>query len=500
MARVVGSIVGFFTVAAASKAGTDCLLWHGHGGCEAIRNEAECLSSRDGRPWAKWDGLLIAGQPCSWCGGENCADNSDSLCMPHDWVKHRVNISTANCAQVDHVEPPSDDLVSSSDDLHVEAASDDPQFEDAAMGTTCGADRLEESEHYNRYYWTFSVASALRCKAICASKDYCTGFGFEAYSKVCKIWWHPISLTVLSSNGDDQCVKVVDKALTTELAETTPAATTSTQMEIQVMKQEEDDPNATAVGAVAPSGLSDEDKGAIAGGVVGGVAAAGLLGGLLGGLLPSGGGNTTTTMLAPGGGAGGVGESTSTTLLVPGGPGGTVKTTTMMDTIIRMLPDGESFDNDTNDTGAPFFGKDQGALPVWAAWWTLAALVLAVLACLGLWLLWRRGSSEEEEEEHDFSDEESLASPRMAAAETRPVLLSRAAAAPNEVPKAAAPAGALVEPAGMPLMAGLLHASGAPRSAYAVPGSARGMPPGVMSARSAASRRLDDFVEPTALP
>lgn len=48
-------------------------------GCKAITDKLSCLSRRDGAQ---------NGQPCVWCGGGRCTDESEALCAPYDDLAH----------------------------------------------------------------------------------------------------------------------------------------------------------------------------------------------------------------------------------------------------------------------------------------------------------------------------------------------------------------------------------------------------------------------------
>ena len=49
------------------------------GGCFQIKDEAECLASKDGRSDFK-------DQPCRWCCGYECTSQGNSLCEPENWL------------------------------------------------------------------------------------------------------------------------------------------------------------------------------------------------------------------------------------------------------------------------------------------------------------------------------------------------------------------------------------------------------------------------------
>eukprot|EP00440_Ansanella_granifera_P064374 gb/GFBE01069792.1/.p1 GENE.gb/GFBE01069792.1/~~gb/GFBE01069792.1/.p1 ORF type:complete len:2508 (+),score=606.03 gb/GFBE01069792.1/:1-7524(+) len=56
------------------------------GGCHKLTTYAECTSSKDGRAYAQVAGFQVSGQPCVWCGGENCHSNNANKCEPYDFL------------------------------------------------------------------------------------------------------------------------------------------------------------------------------------------------------------------------------------------------------------------------------------------------------------------------------------------------------------------------------------------------------------------------------
>jgi len=64
---------------------SSCLRWQ-RDGCYMITDRGACLSSRDGRTAITWSSKKIHGQPCVWCGGRSCTQESGSLCEPYDWI------------------------------------------------------------------------------------------------------------------------------------------------------------------------------------------------------------------------------------------------------------------------------------------------------------------------------------------------------------------------------------------------------------------------------
>ncbi|CAK0792817.1 unnamed protein product [Prorocentrum cordatum] len=193
--------------------GAECLAWRGDGGCEGIRDEARCLGSRDGRPWRRWGGLALAGQPCAWCGGGSCtAQAGGALCMPHAWGEYAAVAAAAS------------------------VVAGGAQFEVAADGTRCGANASEDSDLFNKFYWTFTAASVARCESLCASRRYCTGYEYEASRGDCQLWWRSIDAVEQAPAGR-------------ACARRRPAGPAPAQERKDLRK---DDPESALAGATAP--------------------------------------------------------------------------------------------------------------------------------------------------------------------------------------------------------------------------------------------------------
>eukprot|EP00913_Durusdinium_trenchii_P033130 g31018.t2 len=60
------------------------------GGCKSISEKLVCLSSLDGSEQSDVGGLALRGQPCVWCGGGKCTDDSDALCAPYEYLAKGV--------------------------------------------------------------------------------------------------------------------------------------------------------------------------------------------------------------------------------------------------------------------------------------------------------------------------------------------------------------------------------------------------------------------------
>ncbi|CAK0792821.1 unnamed protein product [Prorocentrum cordatum] len=217
--------------------GAECLAWRGDGGCEGIRDEARCLGSRDGRPWRRWGGLALAGQPCAWCGGGSCtAQAGGALCMPHAWVRERVGITVANCSGHGTSAPHSAEGEYAAVAAAASVVAGGAQFEVAADGTRCGANASEDSDLFNKFYWTFTAASVARCESLCASRRYCTGYEYEASRGDCQLWWRSIDAVEQAPAGR-------------ACARRRPAGPAPAQERKDLRK---DDPESALAGATAP--------------------------------------------------------------------------------------------------------------------------------------------------------------------------------------------------------------------------------------------------------
>jgi len=196
--------------------GDDCLLWYGHG-CAAITDRDLCLSTRDGRPWRKWNNQLISGEPCVWCGGQACRTHSSKLCLPYDWVKDQMLKETANStgtpsrftvASCDKGGPPLTELETPTvgrnvtfDRMHTLGQPN--------IGQACRANHIVDDGRNANYYWVFTAMSLAQCKAFCASKHYCRGIEYRAEEKHCELWWHPIQWTQAKSGYE--CYRIATR-------------------------------------------------------------------------------------------------------------------------------------------------------------------------------------------------------------------------------------------------------------------------------------------------
>uniref|UniRef100_A0A7S4SZC8 EF-hand domain-containing protein n=1 Tax=Alexandrium monilatum TaxID=311494 RepID=A0A7S4SZC8_9DINO len=54
--------------------------------CKEITDPVECLSSTDGSNITRMQGLLVANQPCIWCGGHSCHSGRFTKCEAFDWA------------------------------------------------------------------------------------------------------------------------------------------------------------------------------------------------------------------------------------------------------------------------------------------------------------------------------------------------------------------------------------------------------------------------------
>jgi len=81
-----------------------CLEWQEQG-CHQLKDKDMCLRSLDGREAVMLDGKMVHGQPCVWCGGKGCANDSRNVCEPLDnstWAAHKATwkrdgYRVANC-------------------------------------------------------------------------------------------------------------------------------------------------------------------------------------------------------------------------------------------------------------------------------------------------------------------------------------------------------------------------------------------------------------------
>ncbi|CAK0908128.1 unnamed protein product [Prorocentrum cordatum] len=177
---------------------TACLFWYGDG-CSVITDPDLCLSSRDGRPWREWKGMAIYGQPCVWCDGGICSNETDSLCAPKSAVEDQLssNASTfkeASCASGAASLPLSE--------LPTPGAVLDGTFVLAPFRGQPGTDHAcrgntvtDAQRPNNNYYWTYTANSLEQCEAFCMAKDQCKGIEYQAERSYCEVWWKQIKWT-----------------------------------------------------------------------------------------------------------------------------------------------------------------------------------------------------------------------------------------------------------------------------------------------------------------
>lgn len=65
-------------------------------GCHTMKDQAQCVSSRDGRDKKDFKGLKIHGEPCVWCGGAPCQTNATNLCEPFDFLMNGEGVGFAS--------------------------------------------------------------------------------------------------------------------------------------------------------------------------------------------------------------------------------------------------------------------------------------------------------------------------------------------------------------------------------------------------------------------
>lgn len=189
---------------------TSCLFWYGDG-CSVITDSDLCLSSRDGRPWRDWKGMEIYGQPCVWCGGAICSNETDSLCAPKSAVEDELSDNASTLQEASCANGPTSLPLS---ELPTPGAVLDGTFALAPArgqpGTdhACRGDYVTDAKRSNdNYYWTFTANSLERCQAFCLAKDKCNGIDYQARTSICQVWWKQIKWT--QATPGHQCYKVV---------------------------------------------------------------------------------------------------------------------------------------------------------------------------------------------------------------------------------------------------------------------------------------------------
>lgn len=190
-----------------------CLLWYGHG-CAAITDQDLCLSTRDGRPWRSWNKQLISGEPCVWCGGKACRNDSSKTCLPYDWVKDEIRNEKIrnNGTNSKYIVASCQDGGPPLNVLETPAVSRNVTFDrmhtlgQPHVGQACRANHILDDGRNAEYYWIFTAVSLEQCQAFCASKHYCRGVEYKKEDKYCELWWHPIQWT--QAKPGYQCYRV----------------------------------------------------------------------------------------------------------------------------------------------------------------------------------------------------------------------------------------------------------------------------------------------------
>lgn len=55
-------------------------------GCQSLTDKQTCITSKDGRAGATWEGRRIHDEACIWCCGAKCTGPGSNKCEPADWV------------------------------------------------------------------------------------------------------------------------------------------------------------------------------------------------------------------------------------------------------------------------------------------------------------------------------------------------------------------------------------------------------------------------------
>mmetsp|Transcript_74849 Transcript_74849/g.194654 ORF Transcript_74849/g.194654 Transcript_74849/m.194654 type:complete len:1051 (-) Transcript_74849:170-3322(-) len=177
---------------------TQCLLYHGDG-CSAIRDEKTCLNSRDGRFFDLLHGRRIRGQPCVWCGGKACSEQSENKCEPYQWVvgnplvKQPSAWQAANCLDKRSVHQTMAAIPGRA--AVVGPTPGTFQAIDGGEGRACrGASTFDDGTGMIGFgggqQWEYSIytaASLEQCQSFC--KTSCVGVEFRAADLYCEIWW-----------------------------------------------------------------------------------------------------------------------------------------------------------------------------------------------------------------------------------------------------------------------------------------------------------------------
>jgi len=154
--------------------------------------------------------MEIYGQPCVWCDGAICSNETDSLCATKSAVEDQLS-SNASTFQVASCEGGAASLPLS--ELPTPGAVLDGTFALAPARGQPGHDHAcrgnsvtDRGRPNNNYYWTYTVNSLEQCEAFCLSNDHCKGIEYHADSSYCEVWWKEIMWT--ESEHGYQCYKV----------------------------------------------------------------------------------------------------------------------------------------------------------------------------------------------------------------------------------------------------------------------------------------------------
>ncbi|CAE8629332.1 unnamed protein product [Polarella glacialis] len=200
-----------------------CLLWNGHG-CGSIWDQHSCVRSRDGHPWDMADGRAVHGEPCVWCGGEQCEKNKPFLCAPYGFLKGEagsqvdtkvaeavydigqcfpgqgINVTTLSVVMVTG-SPSRENLrtfvpLNGGEDRACRGKSEaDTGFEPAVPWFGQG-----------RAYETWTAKTLEACESLC---DFCQAIEYHAEWMECRIWHQPVTHTVNATGY--QCYTVTGK-------------------------------------------------------------------------------------------------------------------------------------------------------------------------------------------------------------------------------------------------------------------------------------------------
>lgn len=201
-------------------AGAECLLWFG-GGCSAIRDRELCLASKDGAATRQQNGVKVFGEPCLWCGGGSCTDDSNDLCAPLTLMTGQVSSTAemANCSYSKALEGEVWDKKIAGQLVVPTAVQENLSFSkvktpgQVSGGQACRASSVTDThdpDGVGRNYYAVWTANTLQeCFDICSYAKDCTGVEFEAATNYCEVWHMPISWT--QAEAGFQCFRASAK-------------------------------------------------------------------------------------------------------------------------------------------------------------------------------------------------------------------------------------------------------------------------------------------------